>query len=81
MGSGIPVMPLLTRGFTKEDFKPPLNQLQARDLANKEDFAGMIAGFKEMFGCNWTAEAAEALFVKVQEICVELGAEAKVEAN
>jgi TIR domain len=72
IGCGIPVMPLLTRGFTKALFKPPLNQLQARDLANKADFAGMIADFKEVFSCNWTAEATNALFAEVQEICVEL---------
>ena len=52
IGCGIPVMPLLTRGFTKERFKPPLNQLQARDLANRDDFDGMIKDFTEVFGCS-----------------------------
>jgi hypothetical protein len=69
IGSGVPVMPLLARGLTKNDFKPPLNQLQARDLANKADFDGMIGDFKEIFGCTWREDAKEALFVDLQRIC------------
>ena len=38
VGSDVSVMPLLTRGFGKSDFRPPLSQLQARDLANRQDF-------------------------------------------
>jgi hypothetical protein len=76
IGCAIPVMPLLTRGFTKDIFKAPLNQLQARDLSNKDDFDGMIADFKEVFGCSWATDAADALFSEVQRICAELNTEA-----
>ncbi len=72
IGCGIPVMPLLSRGLTKERFKPPLNQLQARDLANKGDFDGMIKDFTEVFGCSWSEEAAADLFTRLQIVCREL---------
>ena len=83
VGCGIPVVPMLTRGFGKSDLKAPLSQLQARDLANKKDFDGMVADFKEMFRCNWTREAADSLFAKILTICAELDSavEAKKETH
>jgi hypothetical protein len=72
IGCGIPVMPLLMRGFTKERFMPPLNQLQARDLANRDDFDGMIKDFTEVFGYSCSEETAANLFTRLQSVCREL---------
>jgi hypothetical protein len=74
IGCGIPVMPLLLRGFTKNDFRPPLNQLQARNLANRADFDGMIKDFREMFSCSWSEERANSLFADLQKTCMDLDA-------
>ena len=72
IGCGIPIMPLLMRGFTKERFMPPLNQLQARDLANRDDFDGMIKDFAEVFGCSCSGETVANLFTRLQSVCREL---------
>jgi hypothetical protein len=75
VGAGIPVMPLLISGFTKAEFNPPLSQLQTRDLSNREDFNGMIADLTEIFGKKWGGDAAQTLFVNLEQICRELNNE------
>src|ERR1039457_3103384 len=74
VGSGIPVMPLLARGSTKSNFVAPLNQLQAREIANRDDFNGMIKDFQEVFGCCWSPESIDTLFADLQRISGELDA-------